>query len=121
MSHLRLFATPEGESRIEPREVRFAPTALEGGNTTMGMSAPVPVGQLTHFHLPEGWIQNWHRAPRRQFVILHEGEMRIETSDGRNCTIRPGDSLLVEDISGKGHRTTVPAGECRGIVVTTPD
>jgi hypothetical protein len=44
--------------------------------------------------------------------------MRIEASDGETRLIRAGEALLVEDVAGKGHRTTVPEGECAGMVVT---
>ena len=121
MNYVRLYETPEGDSRFETRALPLPGLELSHGNLPMGMSAPLAAGDLTFFHLPVGWVQEWHQAPRRQYVIVLHGAMRIETGDGRNCLIGPGDTLLVEDISGKGHRTTVPEGDCRGIVVTIPD
>jgi quercetin dioxygenase-like cupin family protein len=118
MIYVRLYETRDGESHFETCAVAVAPTELEGGNARMGMSDPVSVGQLTFFHLPRGWIQEWHRAPRRQFVLVHQGIMYIEASDGETRLIRAGEALLVEDVSGRGHRTTVPEGECHGMVVT---
>ena len=118
MSYVRLYETRDGESHFETCEVAMPPTELDGGNAQMGMSAPVAVGQLTFFHLPRGWAQEWHRAPRRQFVLVRHGVMHIEASDGSTRLIRAGEALLVEDIAGKGHRTTVPEGECTGVVVT---
>src|SRR6185436_12959366 len=118
MNYVRLYETRDGESHFETCEVVAPPTALEGGNMQMRMSDPIGVGQLTFFHLPRGWVQEWHRAPRRQFVLVHLGVMWIEASDGEVRLIRAGESLLVEDEAGKGHRTTVPEGDCTGVVVT---
>lgn len=50
---------------------------------------------------------NWdfHHAPARQFIILLDGEIEIETSLGEKRRFKGGDILLVEDTTGKGHRT----------------
>jgi quercetin dioxygenase-like cupin family protein len=118
MAYVRLYETPDGDSHLETCEVALPLIELEGGNLRMGMSDPIAVAQMTFFHLPQGWVQEWHRAPRRQFVLVHRGAMRIEASAGGTRLIRAGEALLVEDVSGKGHRTTVPDGECAGVVVT---
>ncbi len=51
-----------------------------------------------------GGAFEWHRAPVPQFVITLSGVLEFETRSGANFTIRPGDILLAEDISGTGHR-----------------
>jgi uncharacterized cupin superfamily protein len=48
---------------------------------------------------------DWHCAPRKQYILLLDGEIEIETSDGDMRRFRGGDILLVEDTTGKGHRT----------------
>ena len=118
MSYVRLYETHDGKSHFETCEIADPPTELEGGNMRMGMSDPIAVGQMTFFSLPSGWVQEWHRAPQRQFVLVHRGVMRIEASDGEVRLIRAGETLLVEDVAGTGHRTSVPEGECSGVVVT---
>lgn len=117
MSYVLLYATRDGESHFETREIAASSIELEGGNMLMSMSDPIDVGQMTFFRLPRGWIQEWHHAPRRQFVLVHRGVMHIEASDGDIRLIGAGEALLVEDVTGKGHRTTVPDGECAGVVV----
>lgn len=49
-------------------------------------------------------LGEWHRAPRRQYVLFLAGETEIEVSDGEKRIITAGDVLLVEDTNGKGHR-----------------
>jgi hypothetical protein len=45
-----------------------------------------------------------HPAPRRQFVIVLQGELDVIASDGASCRLRPGDVLFADDIGSKGHR-----------------
>ena len=52
-----------------------------------------------------GYDYDWHTAPQRQFIILLDGAIEIETSDGERRAFRGGDVLLMEDTSGRGHRT----------------
>jgi uncharacterized cupin superfamily protein len=48
---------------------------------------------------------DWHQAPRKQWIVLLDGEIAIETGDGEKRTFRGGDVLLVEDTHGRGHKT----------------
>ena len=48
---------------------------------------------------------DWHPAPQRQFIVLLDGAIEIEVSDGARRIFRGGEILLVEDTTGKGHKT----------------
>ena len=48
---------------------------------------------------------DFHTAPARQYIVLLNGEIEIETSLGEKRQIKAGNILLVEDTTGKGHRT----------------
>ncbi|MBC7846946.1 MAG: hypothetical protein H7Y10_10675 [Flavobacterium sp.] len=48
---------------------------------------------------------DFHTAPQKQYIILLDGGVEIETSLGERRTFNTGDVLLVEDIIGKGHKT----------------
>ncbi|MBP0904296.1 hypothetical protein ACFSKN_18610 [Mariniflexile gromovii] len=48
---------------------------------------------------------DFHPAPARQYIVLLDGEIEIETSLGIKRTFSQGDILLMEDTEGKGHRT----------------
>jgi hypothetical protein len=121
MTITRLFATPEGESRFEDKDVALAPVEFIAGAAPLEFSAPADVARMMFFRLPDGWNPGWHAAPRRLYVLVQQGAMHIETSDGRKRRIGPSDTLLVEDTTGKGHRTIVPEGVCCGVVVTFPE
>jgi quercetin dioxygenase-like cupin family protein len=44
-----------------------------------------------------------HNAPRRQFLVVLEGELEIATTLGQRERLRPGDVLLADDGGSKGH------------------
>ncbi len=48
-----------------------------------------------------------------------DGEIEIEVSDGERRGFRGGDVLLVEDTTGKGHRTRTVDGRPRRSVFVT--
>jgi hypothetical protein len=48
---------------------------------------------------------DFHHAPQRQYIVLLDGGIEIETSLGEMRQFQTGEILLVEDTAGKGHRT----------------
>ena len=58
-----------------------------------------PPGALV---LPDQVI-DYHVAPRRQFVVNLTGSVSLESSTGEKRVIGPGEILLAEDTTGKGH------------------
>jgi quercetin dioxygenase-like cupin family protein len=44
-----------------------------------------------------------HNAPRRQFLVVLQGELEIVTTLGQSEHLRPGDVLLADDGDSKGH------------------
>jgi hypothetical protein len=70
---------------------------------------------------PEGHVQDFHNAPRRQLIFLTSGILELEASDGRRLICRPGDLIFAEDVRGKGHITR-SLRDTRGFVhVTMPE
>ena len=60
-----------------------------------------------------GRFSDWHNAPRRQYVITLAGEAEIGIQDGTLRRFGPGDVLLADDTTGKGHSTRVTSSEKR--------
>ena len=56
---------------------------------------------------------DWHPAPRRQYIVNLDGGVKITASDGEARIIGPGEIILVEDISGKGHLSQAVNGALR--------
>jgi uncharacterized cupin superfamily protein len=44
-----------------------------------------------------------HNAPRRQFLVVLQGELEIVTTLGHSERLRPGDVLLADDGGTNGH------------------
>jgi uncharacterized cupin superfamily protein len=85
----RLYSGADGHSHFEDLEV-------ETGKLQPGDGVVFRSGTPEH-------VNTWHCAPRRQYVINLVGETEIEISDGTKRRFGPGDVLLAEDTSGRGH------------------
>ena len=70
-------------------------------------------GPLRLNHRPGDAGLAFHNAPRRQYVVLLSGKMEIETGLGEKRLLGPGDVLIAEDLTGKGHTTRSVGGELR--------
>jgi hypothetical protein len=54
---------------------------------------------------PAKSFSDFHNAPRRQYVVITSGVLEIEIGDGTKRQLVPGDVLVAEDLTGKGHIT----------------
>jgi len=70
---------------------------------------------------PADYEYDWHAAPRRQFVVMLDGEIEIETGDGEKRRFASGDVILLEDTEGQGHRTRNTGGTRRRSLFVATD
>ncbi len=70
---------------------------------------------------PEDHDFFWHNAPRRQYVIILEGQVDFTVSDGETKRFGGGDVVLLEDTSGKGHYSKAVNGQRRKSIFVTLD
>lgn len=78
-------------------------------------------GSLFFRETPEGHVQDFHNAPRRQLIFLTSGILELETSEGRRFICRPGDLIFAEDVQGKGHITRSLRGTRGFVHVSMPE
>ena len=97
MRILRIYTKPSGDSALELREV-----PMSGERPT---SPTFAAGDLFFRETPQGHVQDFHNAPRRQLIFLTCGLLEIETSEGERYICRPGDLIFAEDTAGRGHIT----------------
>jgi hypothetical protein len=97
----RLYTGPDGQTHSEEMPANF--TAGSANEVFRLMSV---TGAELHRAKP-GTVQDWHTAPRRQYVITLSGEAELEVAGGKKIHVGPGNIDLVEDTSGKGHITRV--------------
>jgi hypothetical protein len=96
----RVYADAVGESHFEEINKPLAAAGDIGF-----LSAPEGVENLVFRKVLPTYDYDFHRAPARQYIILLDGEIEIETSLGEKRRFKAGDTILVEDTTGKGHRT----------------
>lgn len=112
----RVYADAAGRSHFDDIEIHLKPAGEIGA-----LSDPWPSESVIFRHNPADYDFDWHHAPRRQLVVLLEGEIEIEVSAGEARRFRAGDVILVEDTWGDGHRTrTVDGRPRRSLFVALP-
>ena len=99
MQVTRIYTGPDGESHFEEIEVEIGKL--------------VPGEGVVFRHAPPGDVQDWHPAPRRQYVVTLSGQGEIETGDGTKRRFGPGAIMLADDLTGRGHITRVVSREPR--------
>jgi hypothetical protein len=98
MRVVRIFTKDSGESAIEVREI-----PMNGAGRPM--SDTFKCESLFFRETPEGHVQDFHNAPRRQLIFLTSGILELEASDGHRTLCMPGNLIFAEDVQGKGHIT----------------
>jgi hypothetical protein len=96
----RVYADERGESHFDERDY-----ALEPAGPIGSLSGRIPAKAVIFRENEPGYDYDWHRAPERQFIVMLDGGVEIEVSDGSRRTFGGGDVLLMEDTTGRGHRS----------------
>ena len=63
--------------------------------------------------------EDWHRAPRRMYLIVLKGMSEVTAGDGQVRRFGPGTVLLMDDTQGKGHITRAVGSEDH-VALTVP-
>jgi hypothetical protein len=110
MKIVRLYTGPDDESHFEDIEVELKSVGRV-------LASPLqPTQGIVFRSAPPDHLSDYHPVPRRQYVITLSGEVEIETGDGSIRRFGPGDVMLAEDTSGRGHITRVVGGRPREYV-----
>ena len=107
MKYTRVYADASGESHFEDVEVKLAPVDFAPPAPPLNLSAFTPATRFGFLSAPPGWFGDWHPTPKRQILFYLKGEIEAEVSDGEVRRFVPGSVTLVEDTTGKGHRSRV--------------
>ena len=100
MKVTRVYADAQGETHFADLEI-----PLQSAGEIGRLSAPIPARSVILRQNDPGYDYDWHHAPARQFIVLLDGAIELEVSDGERRVLRGGEILLMEDLTGKGHRT----------------
>ncbi len=107
MLYLRLYADSSGESHFEELEAAFSLADYAPPAPPIYVSDFSPAAQRGFIRLMPGWYGDWHPVPGRQAQIFLEGELEAQASDGEVRQASPGTVVLVEDTTGRGHKSWV--------------
>ncbi|NIZ60105.1 hypothetical protein DL239_03835 [Sedimentitalea sp. CY04] len=113
----RLFADSTGESHFEDIEIDMASVQYAPPAPAVDMSEPTATSQMYWFRFPKDWEDAAHPSPRRQIFVVLEGAVEGWTSKGETRVFKPGDRLLMEDTTGKGHGARPIDGEAVAMVI----
>lgn len=116
MKATRIYADADGVSHFADIDV-----PLKDAGEIGRLSEPQPGAGVVFRETEPSYDYAWHQAPRKQWIVLLDGEISIETGDGQTRTFRGGDVLLVEDTHGRGHKTKqLSAGIRHSLFVPIP-
>jgi quercetin dioxygenase-like cupin family protein len=107
MQFVRVYTGEDGETHFEDLQIQFQEVAFAPPAPPVLLTPFTPATQWAFFSLPPGWYGDWHPTPRRQIFFYLSGEAEAEVSDGTVRRFRMGDATIVEDTTGKGHRSRV--------------
>lgn len=123
VSFVRLYTDANGVSHFSKEALPLA--AVPGGQGMEGNLAVNRIGDVkgvTFAQLKAGATEDWHIAPRRQFMVCVRGIVEITASDGQKERMTPGQFMLLEDTTGKGHITHAAGTEDHvALAVPVPD
>lgn len=114
---VRVFSDARGESHFEDVAV-----TLKNQGSVGWLSDPVNARQVIFREVEPTYDWDFHCAPEKQYIVLLDGEIEIETSLGEKRIFKPGQILLMEDVSGKGHKTrNIYPQRRKSLFITLPD
>jgi len=123
LAYIRLYTGSDGLTHFSAEHLRLEPVA-----GAQGMEAALAVNRLgdakgvLFAQLKAGATEDWHVAPRRQLMVCLRGVVEITAGDGQKRSLAPGQFMLLEDTTGKGHVTHAAGAEDHvALAVPLPD
>lgn len=112
----RIYSDSKGETHFEDIAIPLT-EAGDIGN----LSDILPATGIIFREVAPTYDYDSHTAPQKQYIILLDGAIEIETSLGDKRIFNAGDVLLVEDTTGKGHKTrNLQPAKRKSIFITIP-
>ncbi len=116
MKVTRIYTGADNESHFEEIEIDLKDLGMIGR-----ISALEPASGIVFRETEGDYDFEFHNAPRRQYVINLDAAVELETGDGTKRVLGPGEVLLAEDTTGRGHRSRAVGGRPRRSIFVTLD
>ena len=117
--YTRIVVDEKGDSHFSSGEIPMALGSYAQPEPKLGLSKTYKASTATLFSAPPGYFGDWHTAIRKQFLFHLSGISEIVVSDGETRRFGPGDIVLVEDTTGRGH-TARSVGDEDILIVAVP-
>ena len=130
LSFTHLWADAHGVSHFRDEKLSFesaTPQNPTAGTTSRTNPDPEALVALplrgatgaTFLYLKRAAVEDWHRSPRRMYLIAVQGMSEVTAGDGEVRRFGPGSIVLMDDLTGKGHITRA-VGDVDHIALTIP-
>jgi uncharacterized cupin superfamily protein len=116
MKITRLYTGQDNESHFEDFEMK-----LEDSGDIGKLSEKLNATGIIFRETGGDYNYDFHNAPERQYIVMLDGEIEIETGRGEKRRFTGGDILLAEDTTGRGHITRSIDGNTRRSLFITLD
>jgi hypothetical protein len=100
MQITRIYADEHGITHFAELEIALHPHGVIGQ-----LSDLYPLKGVIFRETPPSYDNQWHTAPRKQFVVNLNGSVQVTVGDGESRIFGEGSVFLLEDTSGQGHTT----------------
>ncbi len=116
MKITRVYTGDDGESHFEDIEVPLIDRGKIGWISNLETATGIVFRETD-----ANYDLAFHNAPRRQYVINLDAPVELETGDGTRRVLEPGDVLLAEDLTGRGHISRAVGEKPRRSIFVTLD
>ena len=97
---IRLYTGSDGQTHSEEPTLK-----LSANRSLSEVSDPEKALSVQFWRASAGLVNDWHPAPTRQYNIRLKGRLEVELAGGKKIQLAPGQIVLAEDVTGKGHIT----------------
>lgn len=105
LTFLHLYTDPDGMTHFRDENFEFHSVNETDSPASMSFHELTGTQSASLVKMKKGVVEDWHNAPRTQFAIVVQGEVELTAGDGEVRRLSPGDIALLDDTSGKGHKT----------------
>ena len=111
LNYTRLYTDADGVSHFSKGTLEFSIEDYAPPAPPLGVYHMVNGKGASLVHIQKGVFEDWHPAPRRQFMFILQGTVEVGVTDGEKRRFEAGSVVLLEDLSGKGHTTEAVGSE----------
>ncbi|MEP7144027.1 MAG: hypothetical protein ABI707_14190 [Ferruginibacter sp.] len=96
----RIYSDTNDDTRFEEISI-----PLKDAGDNGKLSESLPASSIIFREVEPTYDYDFHNAPQKQYLILLDGAIEIETTLGERRQFKTGNVLLLEDTEGKGYLT----------------